>query len=342
MQKSTWLAAGCLALLFTFVIFSGMSQNSANIKNYIPRVYGSNQLASTTQEWSLSFRYHAPQPFNVSPNLLKSMELPPKTFADLSMNVLRQFVPVTGASSDHFNESIDSVASMQTNMPGKTIIYYDLGLTTTEIAQLKTWCNVEYRKFNMTAYPTFVKNLVLYAWKPLIIQEVLRQYPAVFWMDASFRWMTPNMTQLYQRAIDSDGFVLFGRTIHSNYAVTHPGMYAYLPTNVEMQKSVTQLGATGAFVVNTRSNFDEVLWWYYMCALTQDCIASMTNRFCNFPNDHYKTFAKCHRFDQSLANILLSNRWRYNTTRYCMPDSNLFKFEYLVTSNYKIKVCNKP
>ena len=35
MQKSTWLAAGCLALLFTFVVFSGMSQNSANIKNYV-------------------------------------------------------------------------------------------------------------------------------------------------------------------------------------------------------------------------------------------------------------------------------------------------------------------
>ena len=64
------------------------------------------------------------------------MELPPKIFADLSTNVLQQFVPVTGASSDHFTESIDGVASMQTNMPGKKIIYYDLGLTPAEIAQV--------------------------------------------------------------------------------------------------------------------------------------------------------------------------------------------------------------
>ncbi|KAI0238688.1 hypothetical protein LSAT2_010572, partial [Lamellibrachia satsuma] len=63
------------------------------------------------------------------------MELPPKIFADLSTNVLQQFVPVTGASSNHFTESIDGVASMQTNMPGKKIIYYDLGLKPAEIAQ---------------------------------------------------------------------------------------------------------------------------------------------------------------------------------------------------------------
>ena len=44
-------------------------------------------------------------------------------------------------------------------------------------------------------------------------------------MEASFRWMTPDMTQLYQRARDSDGFVLFGSAGHSNFAVTHPGMF---------------------------------------------------------------------------------------------------------------------
>ncbi|KAI0238682.1 hypothetical protein LSAT2_010566 [Lamellibrachia satsuma] len=206
---------------------------------------------------------------------------------------------------------------------------------------LNTWCNVEYRKFNTTGYPPFVKNLLNYAWKPIIIQEVLRQYPAVFWMDASFRWKTPNMTQLYQRARDSDGFVLFGTTGHSNFAVTHLGMYSYLPTNVVRQKRTEQFGATSAFVVNTRSNYDEVLFSYYLCALTQDCIASMTNRFCKFSKDRYGSFAKCHRFDQSLANLLLSNRWCYNSTRYSLLDSSLFAIERSVTSHFKIKVCKK-
>ena len=88
-----------------------------------------------------------------------------------------------------------------------------------------------------------------------------------------FRCISPDMTQLYQRARDSDGFVMFGSTGHSNFAVTHPGMFRYLPTDIGKQKQTTQFGATAAFVVNTRSNFDEVLWWYYLCALTEDCIA---------------------------------------------------------------------
>ena len=161
-------------------------------------------------------------------------------------------------------------------------------------------------------------------------------------MDTSFRWKTTNMTQLYQRARDSDGFVLFGIASHSNFAVTHPGMYRYLPTNVGRQKRIEQIGATAAFVVNTRSNFDEVLFLYYLCALTQDCIASTTNRFCKFTKDRHSRFANCHRFDQSLANLLLSNRWCYNSTRYSLLDSSLFAIERSVTSHFKIKVCKKP
>ncbi|KAK2186416.1 hypothetical protein NP493_201g04025 [Ridgeia piscesae] len=224
------------------------------------------------------------------------MGLPPTTYADLSTDTLQQYVVVTGASSDHFRESVDAVASVQTNMPTRKIIYYDLGLTQAQIAQLKSWCNIEYRQFNTSRYPAVVKNLHHYAWKPLIIQDVLRKYPAVFWMDASFRWMTPNMTQLYQRARDSDGFVLFGPTGHSNFAVTHPGMFRYLTTNIEKQKQTQQFGATAAFVVNTRSNFDEVLWWYYLCALTEDCIAPFKKLSCHFASDRYGTFADCHRF----------------------------------------------
>ena len=158
-------------------------------------------------------------------------------------------------------------------------------------------------------------------------------------MDASFRWMTPDMTQLYQRARDSDGFVLFGPTRHSNFAVTHPGMFRYLPTNVGKQKQTTQFGATASFVVNTRSNFDEVLWWYYLCALTEDCIAPFKKLSCHFARDAYGTFADCHRFDQSLANVLLSTRWKYDTSRYAMAYGRLFNIERYVTSHFRVKTC---
>ena len=170
---------------------------------------------------------------------------------------------------------------------------------------------------------------------------MLRQYPAVFWMDSSFRWMTSDMTHLYQRARDSSGFVLFGPTDHSNFAVTHPGMFRYLATNIEKQKQTQQFGATAVFVVNTRSNFDDVQWWYYLCALTEDCIASFKQLYCSFGRDRFGKFADCHRFDQSLANVLLSTKWQYNTSRYGMAASRLYKIERSPTSNFKMKTCKK-
>ena len=78
----------------------------------------------------------AERQFNVSPIMLTSMGLPPTKFADLSTETLQQFVVVTGASSNHFRESVDAVASVQTNLPTRKIIYYDLGLTQAQIAQV--------------------------------------------------------------------------------------------------------------------------------------------------------------------------------------------------------------
>ena len=37
------------------------------------------------------------------------------------------------------------------------------------LLQINNLCNVTYRKFNYSKYPSHVQNLVLYAWKPLIV-----------------------------------------------------------------------------------------------------------------------------------------------------------------------------
>ena len=83
------------------------------------------------------YRYPAAErQFNVIPTLLTSMGLPPTKYADLSTETLQQFVVVTGASRNHFRESVDAIASVQTNLPTRKIIYYDLGLAEAQIAQV--------------------------------------------------------------------------------------------------------------------------------------------------------------------------------------------------------------
>ena len=171
---------------------------------------------------------------------------------------------------------------------------------------------------------------------------MLRDHVAVQWIDASFRLLSSNLTPLYEKAISSDGFVLFGQTSHSNFAVTHRGMYRYLPTDTEAQKRTPQYGAGGLFIVNTRSNYRHILWWYYLCAVTEDCINAGGTLHCHFNSraGRYKVYVGCHRFDQALANILASNRWHFNYRVYTIGESlKLYKYIREPTKLYTLAVC---
>ena len=64
------------------------------------------------------------------------MGLPPSKFSDLSPEALKQFVVAFGSSKNHFTESLDAVASVQKNLPGRPIFYYDLGLTDSQIQEV--------------------------------------------------------------------------------------------------------------------------------------------------------------------------------------------------------------
>ena len=74
-------------------------------------------------------------PFNVSIQMRRSL-LPNNGLIDLETHVIDDFVFVMAASSNHFNESVDAVASIQTLMPEKPIIYFDLGLEKNHVKEV--------------------------------------------------------------------------------------------------------------------------------------------------------------------------------------------------------------
>lgn len=76
---------------------------------------------------------------------------------------------VTAASESHYPEVLVLVSTLQRNVPWQKIIFYDLGLSETQVSEIKRLCNVEYRKFPFDSYPGHVGNLFEYRWKPIII-----------------------------------------------------------------------------------------------------------------------------------------------------------------------------
>ncbi len=69
-----------------------------------------------------------PRHINVNKSLLGNLGIPQTRFSNISTESMRHFVFATGSSKTHFEESKDSVASIQKQSPGKDILYFDLGL----------------------------------------------------------------------------------------------------------------------------------------------------------------------------------------------------------------------
>ena len=59
-----------------------------------------------------------------------------------------------------------------------------------------------------------------------LIQDVLRHEPGVMWMDSSVRFKSNAFHIYHDQLRNNSGILLFGATIHSNFAVTNPAMYS--------------------------------------------------------------------------------------------------------------------
>lgn len=96
------------------------------------------------------------------------------------------FTIITGASSNHLDCLKNLLYSISLFEPKTPVLVYDLGLEANELSQLKLQGH-EVRRFPFENYPPYFDIRVdagVYAWKPVIIADVMRERGAVLWLDA--------------------------------------------------------------------------------------------------------------------------------------------------------------
>ena len=76
-------------------------------------------------------------PFNASDQMRRTFMPPSDSYHTLTPEKMADFVFVTAASSNHFAESVAAIAAIQTIMPEKKMLYFDIGLKTEEIAKVR-------------------------------------------------------------------------------------------------------------------------------------------------------------------------------------------------------------
>ena len=226
--------------------------------------------------------------------------------------------PVTACSSNHYGEFKPHIEDFRKSFPGTKCFFYDLGLSDEQINEVKNMPDLVYRKFDFNAYPEHVRYLQNYAWKPLIIQEMLSEFDGTMWFDSSVKFLgnlTNNVKELMSQHNTGAVFYL-DSTHHSIVAATQPGMLEYF-TMIKEGAVKDMLQASAVVYINKDEVQRHIMKWVVICALKKDCIAppgSKSSKPSHFlVRDSYGDF---HRYDQSLQNILVSNAYNHEHEKY--------------------------
>jgi len=248
---------------------------------------------------------------------------------------------VTAADEGYLHIAMDAIGRTQRLFPRHLIYFYDLSLSPApgRADKIHDLCHVIYRAFNYSRYPKHVKKLKLYAFKALLVHEVMLDHRGVFWIDSSIRFSTSDLTGVYDQLIANGGLLTFSDSRLSIFAGTHAGMYRYLPMPAKRASKSKMLEATGIFFYRTKEIYDHVIGWWFLCALEHDCIASShVVQPCGFgPMSEY---AGCHRFDQAALNILAENYFHYNQTLYLLRTRGVYEIVRYSQHQEKLQVCS--
>jgi len=234
-------------------------------------------------------------------------------------------VPATAASSNHYGEFKENIGHFLKHFPGTKVIFYDIGLNDSQANNIKALPFVSYRKFNFDAYPPHIRNLHNYAWKLLIIQEVLADFDGVMWFDTSVRFQGNAGFILKRMARFKTGILFYvGTTFHSMLAATNPGMLKYFPLKKTDAFSY-MLQASAMIILNTADVQKHIMKWACVCAFKPECISPPDSQLHCAPAvwQRYK-YAGCHRFDQALISILATNLYNNQRKRYSLKRPNGF------------------
>ncbi|CAL1529192.1 unnamed protein product [Lymnaea stagnalis] len=231
---------------------------------------------------------------------------------------------VTAASSNHYLESQALLKNLHENVfphmtKNFTLVFYNLGLTDRERALVVKYCKCQVFDFPFEKFPSFMRELKCYAWKPVMIKSQVPNANVVVWVDASVRFHKDStvvqnlITRSRERGVQIGGSGSNSpfRTLASMYHYFGDEPCAYL--NLGQAKATVGAYHSEHFVQRA------VLEPWVACAFNSSCICP-TRRFksgCHMTRqmearvDSSATagapieYDLCHRFDQSAISIIL-------------------------------------
>ncbi|XP_015916333.1 uncharacterized protein [Parasteatoda tepidariorum] len=218
--------------------------------------------------------------------------------------------------------------SFQHFFPNSVLFIYDLGLNPTDSSLISGICNntstCVLRTFDFDAYPSHVRNLQLYAYRPIIIQEVLNEAGAIVVIDVRFTLISGELHKLMSHA-EKTGVISW--TINQpTSALTHPRMFDYFHTQQEKFFFHRMVEPNHMILLNTEHIHFRLMFPWVKCALVPNCIAPIgaQNSGCRFDKKPLYRYTGCHRYDTSALNVVLGLMFDFSSSHYAAKEEDKF------------------
>ncbi|XP_046336540.2 uncharacterized protein LOC124118471 [Haliotis rufescens] len=228
---------------------------------------------------------------------------------------------VSAASKNHYHESQGLMRNLHQNVfpyiSNYTFVYYDLGLLPEQRKKIEKHCRCEVRKFPQKYMPLRLQNLGCFAWKPFIIQANLPKTEILVWVDSCVRFWNKTVPHLL-KDVERRGIVTFG----SNYSVAQHTMKETVAYMKEDTCSLTPVPEDqGGFLLfhNEQWIREAVIKPWVACAMSSKCMCPRHSSHMKRCNVKVRKYNKCHRFDQSVINIILHKLFRGHGRSFYSP-----------------------
>lgn len=204
-----------------------------------------------------------------------------------------EYIFVTGSDSSHYKSSLQLLRSHSIKTRNIPIVFYDLGLNLEEKNELlELFENLIYIKFEFERYPEYFKldrNSGSYAWKPVIIQEVVNKYKVpTIWLDAGN--IITGRFRLERQVMRKFG-IFTTVTLGTVGEWTHPKTINKLDANNLLY--LRELNGACIGFNNKNKNAEKILNLWSKYAMDEEVISPAGSSKLN------------HRFDQAILSILV-------------------------------------
>ncbi|XP_039278149.1 uncharacterized protein LOC120350077, partial [Nilaparvata lugens] len=214
-------------------------------------------------------------------------------------------------------------------LPNHTVIVYNLGLGRYQLQLLQLHCNNSHCvviNFDLNAFPSFVSDEKLHAFRPLIIQDALNRAGAILFLECDQRLVTSSVGQLTE-AVTSSGVVTWA-TQHAVTSLTHPRMFDYFSASDRREAFyfLPMVDVSHILLYNTEQVHFKVMLPWVQCALIRDCIIPIgaQSAGCRFNKKPQYRYSGCHSYDASALNIVLGLTYKFNDMLYAHHDATTY------------------